>query len=276
MTRVALYARYSSDNQRDASIEDQLRLCRDYAARQSWTIVESYADRAVSGDSLLRAGIQAVIADAQQSRFDVVLTEALDRISRDQEDVAAVFKRLRFAGVTIMTLAEGEICELHIGLKGTMNALFLKDLAAKTHRGIRGRVEKGKYSGGNCYGYRVVKRLDPGGEPIRGEREIVPDEAEIIRRIFRDYAAGLSPPRIVSALKQKRHSRPGRRAVGGILIARQSAARNWHPQQRALRRPNGLEPPAADEEPAHRRAGAAYQSPIRMGQGRCTKTPHHR
>ncbi|MFZ1884246.1 MAG: recombinase family protein [Rhodoplanes sp.] len=84
MTRVALYARYSSDNQRDASIEDQLRLCRDYAARQSWTIVESYADRAVSGDSLLRAGIQAVIADAQQSRFDVVLTEALDRISRDQ------------------------------------------------------------------------------------------------------------------------------------------------------------------------------------------------
>ena len=202
MTRVALYARYSSDNQRDASIEDQLRLCRDYAARQSWTVVESYADRAVSGDSLLRAGIQAVIADAQQSRFDVVLTEALDRISRDQEDVAAVFKRLRFAGVTIMTLAEGDICELHIGLKGTMNALFLKDLAAKTHRGIRGRVEKGKYSGGNCYGYRVAKRLDVGGEPIRGEREVVAEEAEIIRRIFRDYAAGLSPPRIVSALNQ--------------------------------------------------------------------------
>jgi site-specific DNA recombinase len=202
MTRVALYARYSSDNQRDASIEDQLRLCRTYAERQSWTIVGSYADRAVSGDSLLRAGIQAVIADAQQGRFDVVLAEALDRISRDQEDVAGVFKRLRFAGVTIMTLAEGDICELHIGLKGTMNALFLKDLAAKTHRGIRGRVEKGKYSGGNCYGYRVAKRLDVGGEPIRGEREIVSEEAEIIRRIFRDFAAGLSPRRIVSALNQ--------------------------------------------------------------------------
>jgi hypothetical protein len=63
-------------------------------------------------------------------------------------------------------------------------------------------VEKGKYSGGNCYGYRVVKRLDPGGEPLRGEREIVSGEAEIIRRIFRDYAAGLSPRRIVSALNQ--------------------------------------------------------------------------
>jgi site-specific DNA recombinase len=202
MTRVALYARYSSDNQRDASIEDQLRLCRDYAGRQNWTIVESYADRAVSGASLIRVGIQALMSDAQHGRFDVVLAEALDRISRDQEDVAGVFKRLRFAGVTIMTLAEGDICELHVGLKGTMNALFLKDLAAKTHRGIRGQVEKGKYSGGNCYGYRVVKRLDPGGEPIRGEREIVPEEAEIIGRIFRDFAAGLSPRRIVNALNQ--------------------------------------------------------------------------
>ena len=161
MARVALYARYSSDNQRDASIEDQLRLCRDYAARQNWTIVETYADRAVSGATLLRAGIQALVADAQHGQFDVVLAEALDRISRDQEDVAAVFKRLRFASVTIVTLAEGDICELHVGLKGTMNALFLKDLAAKTHRGIRGRVAKGKYSGGNCYGYRVVNGLTP-------------------------------------------------------------------------------------------------------------------
>jgi site-specific DNA recombinase len=202
MTRVALYARYSSDNQRDASIEDQLRLCRDYATRQNWTVVESYADRAVSGASLMRVGIQALMSDAQHGRFDVVLAEALDRISRDQEDVAGVFKRLRFAGVTIMTLAEGDICELHVGLKGTMNALFLKDLAAKTHRGIRGRVEKGKYSGGNCYGYRVVKRLDSGGEPIRGEREIIAEEAEIILHIFHDFAAGLSPRRIVSALNQ--------------------------------------------------------------------------
>ena len=202
MNCVALYARYSSDNQRDASIEDQLRLCRNYAGRQNWTIVESYADRAVSGASLMRVGIQALMSDAQRGRFDVVLAEALDRISRDQEDVAGVFKRLRFAGVTIMALSEGDICELHVGLKGTMIALFLKDLAAKTHRGIRGRVEKGKYSGGNCYGYRVAKRLDAGGEPIRGEREIVPEEAEIIRRIFRDFAAGLSPRRIVSALNK--------------------------------------------------------------------------
>jgi hypothetical protein len=61
--------------------------------------------------------------------------------------VATLFKHRRFAGVQIVTLSEGEVTELHVGLKGATNALFLKDLAAKTHRGIRGRVEKGKSGG---------------------------------------------------------------------------------------------------------------------------------
>lgn len=200
--RVALYARYSSDNQRDASIEDQLRQCRERAAREGWTIVESYSDRAISGASLIRSGIQSVLADAQAGRFDILLSEALDRISRDQEDVAGVFKRLRFAGVAIVTLSEGEINELHVGLKGTMNALFLKDLAMKTHRGIRGRVEAGKIGGGNAYGYRVVHQLDARGEPIRGEREIIAEQAEIVLRIFREYVAGKGPQKIAFDLNR--------------------------------------------------------------------------
>jgi len=207
MTRVALYARYSSDSQRDASIEDQLRLCSEYAQKQGWTVVDTYFDRAVSGDSLLRDGILEVMQDALKHGFDVVLAEALDRISRDQEDLAAVFKRLRFASVKLVTVAEGDISELHIGLKGTMNALFLKDLAAKTHRGIRGRVEAGKNAGGNCFGYRVVKMSNTSGEPIRGEREIVETEATVIRRVFREFAAGRSPRRI--ALDLNRAGIPG-------------------------------------------------------------------
>lgn len=201
MLRIALYARYSSENQRDASIEDQLRQCRERAEREGWTVVETYSDRAISGSSMFRAGIRALLADAQAGRFDIVLSEALDRISRDQEDVAAVFKRLRFAGVSIVTLSEGEINELHVGLKGTMNALFIKDLAIKTHRGQRGRVEAGKAGSGQAaYGYRVVHQLDASGEPIRGERAIVEDEAEIVRRIFHEYASGRSPKEIAFQL----------------------------------------------------------------------------
>lgn len=199
-SRVALYARYSSDNQRDASIEDQLRLCRERAAREGWEIIDSFSDRSVSGASLIRPGIQALMQDAQAGRFDVVLAESLDRISRDQEDIAGVYKRLTFAGVRLVTLTEGEVSELHIGLKGTMGALFLKDLADKTRRGLRGRVEAGKSGGGNSYGHRVVRDLGPDGLPVTGERAIEPTEARVVERIFRDYAAGKSPRTIAQAL----------------------------------------------------------------------------
>ena len=136
MPKVAIYARYSTDNQNVVSIEDQFRICREQAGRERWQIVDTYHDAAISGASvILRPGVQSLLQDAQRGRFDIVLAEALDRVSRDQADVATLFKHLRFAGVQIVTLAEGEISELHVGLKGTMNALFLKDLAAKTHRG---------------------------------------------------------------------------------------------------------------------------------------------
>ena len=200
--KVALYARYSSDNQRDASIADQLRVCRAYAERQNWMICEEYTDHAVSGATLLRAGFQALMRDALNRRFDVVLAESLDRFSRDQEDTAGLFKRLTFAGVNIVTLAEGDITHLHIGFKGTMNALFLKDLAEKTHRGLRGRVEDGKSAGGLCYGYRVVKTLNA-GTVTTGEREIEPAEARIVERIFRDFIAGVSPKQIAKNLNRE-------------------------------------------------------------------------
>ena len=199
--KVAIYARYSSDNQRDASIADQLRICREFAVRQAWAVVQEFTDHAISGATLLRSGFQALMRDALNRRFDVVLAESLDRFSRDQEDTAGLFKRLTFAGVHIVTLAEGEITHLHIGFKGTMNALFLKDLAEKTHRGLRGRVESGKAGGGLCYGYRVVKSLS-GGTVTTGEREMEPAEAAIVERIFREFVAGVAPKTIARRLNQ--------------------------------------------------------------------------
>ncbi len=200
--KVAIYARYSSDNQRDASIADQFRMCRLHAEKQGWHIVEEYSDHAISGASLIRPGIQALMADAMGGRFDLILAEAMDRLSRDQEDIAGIFKRMSYADVKMFTLSEGEVTHLHVGLKGTMNALFLKDLADKTRRGQRGRVEAGKSGGGNAYGYDVVKKFDANGEPIRGDRTINEAQAEVVRRIFRDYAAGKSAKTIAFALNR--------------------------------------------------------------------------
>ncbi|WP_413992464.1 recombinase family protein [Labrys okinawensis] len=206
--KVALHARYSSDNQRDASIEDQLRLCRRHAEQQGWAIVDSYTDRAISGASLLRPGIQELIADAMRGKFTVVLAEAMDRLSRDQEDIAGLFKRMAFAGVRIVTLSEGDVTHLHVGLKGTMNALFLKDLADKTRRGLRGRIEDGKSGGGLCFGYDVVGQAAVGGQLARGERTINLAEAAIVRRIFADYLAGKSSRTIAFELNHEGVSGP--------------------------------------------------------------------
>src|SRR5882672_534598 len=199
---VAIYARYSSDNQREASIVDQFRVCREYAKRKGWKVAQEYSDHAMSGATLMRPGFQAMMAVALRKEVDVVLAESLDRFSRDQEDTAGLFKRLAFAGVSIVTLAEGDITFLHIGLKGTMNAMFLKELADKTRRGIRGRIELGKAGGGLCYGYRVVRQLQ-NGVMTTGEREINSEEAAVVRRIFASYAAGASPKQIAKTLNNE-------------------------------------------------------------------------
>src|SRR6185295_692748 len=127
MPRAIIYARYSSDLQSDKSVDDQVRECKKLAARDDYTIIETFEDRAISGALLnQRPGIQALLDRVRRGDVDAVLAEGLDRISRDQEHIAGVFKVLAFWGTKIVTISEGLVSELHIGLKGTMAALFLK------------------------------------------------------------------------------------------------------------------------------------------------------
>jgi len=200
--RAVIYARYSSDLQSDASIEDQIRICEERIKREGWTLLQCYTDHAISGASLVRPGIQSLIQDALNGQFDVVVAEDLDRLSRDQEDTAGVFKRMQFANVGIFTLADGFITDLHVGLKGTMNAIQLKQIAAKVRRGQRGRIEAGKNAGGNAFGYDIVRKFDAEGNPKRGDRTVNKAQAAIIVRIYEDYAAGHSPKAIAKALNK--------------------------------------------------------------------------
>ena len=194
--RAVIYARYSSENQREASIDDQVRLCTGFIQRQGWTCGRSYSDQAISGASLLRPGYQKLLQDARAQSFDVLVAEGLDRLSRDQADIANLFKHLAFAGIQIVTVAEGVISELHVGLKGTMNALYLKDLAIKTRRGLEGRVREGRSGGGLCYGYDLVA-----GDV--GARRVNLAQAEVVRRIFREFSTGRSPRAIATSLNRE-------------------------------------------------------------------------
>ncbi len=216
--RAAIYARYSSDNQRDASIDDQVRDCKGRIKTEGWNLAETYADRRISGATTLRPGYQKLLEDARSRKFDIVLAEGLDRLSRDQEDIAALYKQLSFSGIKLVTLAEGEITELHVGLKGTMIALYLKDLAQKTRRGLEGRVRAGRSAGGIVYGYDIVRELDASGEPIRGGRKINDAAAAIVRRIFTEFGHGKSPIAIARQLNAESIPGPkGRPWQGGTI-----------------------------------------------------------
>ena len=202
--RAVIYARYSSDLQSDASIEDQVRLCEALIRDRGWESVRAYSDHGISGASLMRPGYQQLLEDGRADTFDIVVAESIDRLSRDQEHIAAFHKAMSFAGVAVVTTSEGDINELHIGLKGTMSALYLKDLADKTRRGLEGRVRKGKSGGGICYGYGVLERPESDDGQGRGHRYVIEDEAAIICRIFEDYDAGKSPKSIAHALNRER------------------------------------------------------------------------
>jgi site-specific DNA recombinase len=198
MTRCALYARYSSTNQNDSSLEQQVRLMRDRATLEGWEVAEVYTDAAMSGSSMIRPGLQAMLAAAQDRRFDIVLSESIDRLSRDMEDIAHMHKRFRWLGIQLITLIEGEISELHVGLKGTMSALYLRDLARRTHRGLQQRALEGESAGGRCYGYKIEPRHDAKGKRIGGRRSINPAESPHIERIFVDYVKKRKSPRKIA------------------------------------------------------------------------------
>lgn len=196
--KAAVYARFSSEalGQTDRSIVDQVALCRDYATRRGWVVVEEYTDAGISGASVHgRFAFERMMKDAQRRGvFDVVLSEDLDRLSRNLADVADLYQRMVFAGIEIWTVSDGQINDMHVGLKGTMSAMFLKNLALKTHRGMQGRIRAGRSAGGLCYGYRVTQT---------GEREIQETEAAIVRRIYQEAAAGDTPRTIVARLNRE-------------------------------------------------------------------------
>jgi site-specific DNA recombinase len=110
--------KFSSEGQREASIEDQVRNCVKLAEDRGWQVAGIYSDRAVSGATTFRPDYQRVLAGVRKGAFQVVVVEGLDRLTRDQEAAAGLYKQLTFLGIAIVTRAEGEVAGLHVGLKG--------------------------------------------------------------------------------------------------------------------------------------------------------------
>ena len=206
--RCAIYARYSSDLQRETSIEDQLRRCREHAGRRGWPVIEDWvvADRALSAASVAgRDGLQRLVRAAKQKPrpFDSLLMDDTSRLARDLSDALRTLKILEFYGVTIVSVsqgidsAQGNARPL-LAMHGMMDEEYLAGLASKVHRGQEGRVLHGYTTGGRVYGYTNVPIEDPtrtgkyGRPAVSGVKLVIhPEQAAVVNRIFEMYANGM-------------------------------------------------------------------------------------
>ena len=190
-----IYARFSSDKQRDESIEDQVRVCSDWAAGHGLAVVATYADRALSGTSDERPEFLRMVADARTGNFGTVLVYKLDRFARDRFDAAVYRKRLSECGVALQSAMEsipegpeGVILEAVID---GYNEYYSRNLAQNTLRGMMGNAEGCLVNGVRVYGYRT------GAD---GRYEVDEDEAPFVREAFDRVAAGEGRKAVVAWL----------------------------------------------------------------------------
>lgn len=219
--RVAIYSRYSSEGQREASIEDQNRNCEAYAKRQGWTITARYADKAISGSTAERPGYQQMLRDAKAQHFAVLLVDDLSRLTRDEEKLLWTRKRFVFWRVRLMGVSDG-FDTAHKGYKiqamfhGLKNEMHNDELREKTIRGLTGQALKGYNCGGRNYGYRHIPIEHPTEKDEYGRpkieavrRQIDPEQAKWVRQIYEWYDEGKSPRQIADELNQRKIPSPG-------------------------------------------------------------------
>ncbi|MGN0808110.1 MAG: recombinase family protein [Candidatus Coproplasma sp.] len=207
--RAVIYARYSSDNQREESIEGQLRDCNEYAKYNDIEIVGQYIDRAFSAKTDDRPDFQRMIADSAKRLFDVVLVWKLDRFARNRYDSAFYRYTLRKNGVKIISVKENisegpEGIILESMLEGIAE-FYSANLSQNVKRGFRENALKGKWNGGSVpFGYKVVDH----------RLALDEDTSPIVALAFQMCADGYSAKETYDFLKTK-----GLRRPNGKLIA---------------------------------------------------------
>lgn len=207
MEKAVIYARYSSHNQREESIEGQLRKCHEYAKKNGFIVIEEYIDRAMSGKTDNRVNFQRMIKDSEKGHFSVIIMYTLDRFARNRYDSAMYKAKLKKNGIkiyyteqSISDEPEGIILE---SLLEGMAEYYSENLSRGVRRGMKENALKCMITGGYMpLGYR--KTADK-------KFEIDPKTAPIVQEIFDLYANGKSQRQIVDVLNEK-----GYRTVKGI------------------------------------------------------------
>jgi len=215
--KAAIYARYSSENQSEKSIDDQVRVCRAYASEHGLVIEEKdiYTDEAVSGSLVDRPGLQALEKAMEDSEFQAVVVDDLARLSRSNHQMLTLVLKLNYHQVKLISVSDGIVtsddnAKVDIHLRGLINELYLDDLRKKTIRGMEGQKLRGFSAGERVYGYRTEPvgelKLNKKGQPkYEGMvHKIRTEEAEVVRRVYREFVEGKSVTAITAALNEDR------------------------------------------------------------------------
>jgi site-specific DNA recombinase len=232
--RAAIYARFSSPNQRLTSLEDQERNCREVIEGKNWIVIEEYVmrDASVSGTSMLnRPGLQSLLRAAKTDPrpFDYLVIDSTSRLNRNLGDILQLTERLQFHGVKLHFAAQGldsaneSIFRSMLTIVGLNDEMSSKFLANNVHRGQKGRVLEGYTSGSRCFGYTSVRVLDPSSVGGKGQStslgsrlKVIPEEAETIIRIGEMFAGGVSVHQIEKILTAEKVPAARKPRIGDV------------------------------------------------------------
>ena len=196
--KVALYARFSSDNQRTESIDAQIRAMKSYCKQQHWQIVATYIDEARSATTDNRPDFQRMISDSSRGIFNVVLVHKLDRFSRNRYDSAIYKSKLKKNNVSIASVLERidgspESVMMEAMLEG-MAEYYSKNLSREVMKGMNETALQCRHTGG----------CTPLGYDLNSDRMLIinPHEAESVRIIFEMYDNGYGYSEIISFLNK--------------------------------------------------------------------------
>lgn len=199
MTKAVIYARFSSHNQREESIEGQIRECKRFAEQNGFLIVGEYADRAISGRTDDRAEFQRMIRDSDKHRFDTVITYAIDRFARNRYDSAIYKARLKKNGIKVY-YAKQYIPE---GPEGILLESIMEGYAEYYSENLSMHVKRGLHE--NAMQAKVTGGVVPLGYKISPDHhyEIDPAGAKIVQEIYRMYAAGESMAKVIAHCNER-------------------------------------------------------------------------
>lgn len=233
MQVAAIYARYSTDGQRETSIDDQVRRCREVAEKNGYTVDDAliFTDSALTGtDKAIhkRAGYHAMLAAWDQHRFNALVVDEVPRLARDTVEMAKLQKRIEVSGVRLLspdgTDSLNPNWQLQFQIISALGQHFIRETRHRVLRGMIGQLERGYMIAAPAFGYDMKQVLGENGEPVGTHWTINPEQAEIVRKMYAMRRHGVAFAEIAKYLNQRGVKPPRKsRKTGGDGYWRQSS-----------------------------------------------------